>query len=128
MGELCPGRYGEGTMPKSDVRRRNFLKGAPPAAGAALPPPLAQKAEAAPVRPLPKSVRLPDLVVETLPPKADPITQTSSGGDFMIDVIKTLDFEYFAINPASSFRGIQEAMINHGQNKAPEILTCPHEE
>src|ERR1700733_2094042 len=128
MGELCPGRYGEGTMPKSDVRRRNFLKGATLAGAAALTPPLAQTAAAAPIRPPAKSVRLPDLVVETLPPKDDPVTQTSSGGDFMIDVVKTLDFEYFAINPASSFRDIQETSINHGQNKAPEILTCPHEE
>jgi len=119
-------------MPKRrepDVRRRNFLKGATLAGAAALTPPLAGKAEAAPpVGMPPKSVPLPNLVVETLPPRANPVNQTTSGGDFMVDVLKTLDLEYCAINPASSFRGIQEAMINHGNNKAPEILTCTHEE
>jgi len=43
-------------------------------------------------------------------------------------VLKSLDFEYCAINPASSFRGLQEAIINHGGNARPELLTCPHEE
>ena len=56
------------------------------------------------------------------------MTQTSSGGDFMVDVLKTLDIDYCAINCASSFRGIQEAMINYGNNTKPEILTCTHEE
>jgi acetolactate synthase I/II/III large subunit len=35
---------------------------------------------------------------------------------------------YVAINPASSFCGLQEAIINYGQNTKPEILTCNHEE
>ena len=56
------------------------------------------------------------------------MTQTSSGGDFMVDVFKTLDIEYLAMNCASSFRGLHEAVLNHGNNKKPEILTCPHEE
>jgi acetolactate synthase I/II/III large subunit len=118
-------------MPKRnqpDVRRRNFLKGATLAGAAALTPPLAGAAAAAPLRPPAKSLPRPDFVVETLPPRPDPVTQTSSGGDFMVDVLKTLDFEYFAINPASSFRGIQEAIVNHGKNTQPELLTCTHEE
>ncbi len=56
------------------------------------------------------------------------MTQTSSGGDFMVDVLKSLDFDYVAINPASSFRGLHEAIINYGKNTKPEILTCNHEE
>ena len=50
------------------------------------------------------------------------------GGDFMVDVIKSLDFEYVAANPGSSFRGIHESIINYGGNTKPEFLTCCHEE
>jgi acetolactate synthase-1/2/3 large subunit len=32
------------------------------------------------------------------------------------------------MNCASSFRGLHEAVLNHGGNTKPEILTCPHEE
>ena len=50
------------------------------------------------------------------------------GSDFMVDVIKSLGFEYLASNPGSSFRGLHESIINYGGNKAPEFLTCCHEE
>ena len=50
------------------------------------------------------------------------------GADFMVDVIKSLGFEYVAANPGSSFRGIHESLINYGGNAAPELLTCLHEE
>ena len=46
----------------------------------------------------------------------------------MVDVIKTLGIEYCAANPGSSFRGLQESLINYGGNKSPEWLTCTHEE
>src|SRR5215831_14039227 len=68
------------------------------------------------------------IAVETLPPSKDPVNQTSSGGDFMVDVLKTLNFDYLAMNCASAFRGIHESFINYGKNTKPEILTCPHEE
>jgi acetolactate synthase I/II/III large subunit len=50
------------------------------------------------------------------------------GSDFMVDVIKTLDIKYLPANPASSFRGIHESLINYGKNTMPEFLTCMHEE
>ena len=40
----------------------------------------------------------------------------------------TLDIDYLAMNCASSFRGLHEAVINYGKNVRPEILTCNHEE
>ena len=46
----------------------------------------------------------------------------------MLDVIKSLGFEYVAANPGSSFRGLHESIINYGGNKSPELLTCCHEE
>src|SRR4051812_33817705 len=42
------------------------------------------------------------------------------GSDFMVDVIKSLGFEYICANPGSSFRGLHESIINYGGNKAPE--------
>jgi thiamine pyrophosphate-dependent acetolactate synthase large subunit-like protein len=50
------------------------------------------------------------------------------GSDFMVDVIKTLDIKYVPANPASSYRGIHESLINYGKNTMPEFLTCMHEE
>ena len=46
----------------------------------------------------------------------------------MVDVIKSLDFEYVAANPGSSFRGLHESIVNYGGNTAPEFITCCHEE
>jgi acetolactate synthase-1/2/3 large subunit len=45
-----------------------------------------------------------------------------------VDVLKSLNFDYIASNPGSSFRGIHESIINYGSNKMPEFLTCCHEE
>ncbi len=50
------------------------------------------------------------------------------GSDFMVDVLKALDFDYLALNPGSAFRGLHESILNFGGNSAPEILTCVHEE
>src|ERR1700730_12945357 len=109
------------------VRRRRFLKGAAVAGAAALTPPVAARAQPRAPRPAAKAMA-PNLVVESLPPPKDPVTQTSSGGDFLAAVWKSLDFDYITINPASSFRGLQEAIINYGKNTKPELITCTHEE
>jgi acetolactate synthase-1/2/3 large subunit len=50
------------------------------------------------------------------------------GSDFMIDVIRTLDIDYVAANPGSSFRSLHESLVNYGGNRRPELLTCLHEE
>ncbi len=119
-------------MPKhrrtSGIGRRNFLKGATLASAAAVAPQV--PAQAMPMAP-PAAARVtprPDLIAETLPPSADPIQQSSSGGDFMVDVLKTLDFDYITMTPASSYRGIHEALVNYGKNTKPEMITAVHEE
>lgn len=50
------------------------------------------------------------------------------GSDFMVDVIKSLGLKYLTTNAGSSFRGLHESLVNYGQNQAPELLTCLHEE
>jgi acetolactate synthase I/II/III large subunit len=119
--------------PSPDPDRRKFLKGATLAGAAALTPVAAEAqvnagasgpvtaAKAAGPGPI-------QIAVETQLPERDPVNQTTSGGDFMVDVLKTLDIDYLAMNCASSFRGLHEAVINHAGNVKPEILTCPHEE
>jgi thiamine pyrophosphate-dependent acetolactate synthase large subunit-like protein len=46
----------------------------------------------------------------------------------MVDVFKSLGFDYVCANPGSSFRGLHESFINHGGNQSPELITCCHEE
>ena len=110
------------------IGRRGFLKGAGAAAaatGAAMggtAPAAAQ--QTASTTPAP----MPNIAAETLPPTPDSQQQTSSGGDFMVDVLKTIGFDYVTQTPASTFRGLHEAIINYGENKSPELLSCAHEE
>jgi acetolactate synthase I/II/III large subunit len=110
--------------------RRNFLKGASlVGAAAAITAPEAAKAiPGAPQERLKAAIPGPlQIAAETMPPANDPVNQTSSGGDFMVDVLNSLGIEYLAINCASSYRGLHEAVVNHGNNK-PEIITCVHED
>jgi len=51
-----------------------------------------------------------------------------AGSDLMVDALKQLGIDYVAANPGSSFRGLQESIINYGGNSKPELLTCLHEE
>jgi acetolactate synthase I/II/III large subunit len=112
------------------IARRNFLKGATLASAAALAPPTAANAlPSAPKANLKAAVPGPmQMAVETQPPSKDPVNQSSSGGDFMVDVFKTLDIDYLSMNCASSFRGLHEAVVNNANNTKPEILNCPHED
>ena len=112
------------------VNRRDFLKSAAAtsaAAGAAAFVPAAAANAQTPAASVPAAA--PIAPRETDPPgEAEVLTTDRPGGDFMVDVLKSLNFEYVASNPGSSFRGIHESIINYGGNAAPEFLTCCHEE
>jgi acetolactate synthase-1/2/3 large subunit len=56
------------------------------------------------------------------------MTTERPGADFMTDVIKSFGFEYVCANPGSSFRSLHESIVNYGGNRAPEFITCCHEE
>src|SRR3954468_4320592 len=104
-------------MRKTSVGRRRFLKQAA-VTGAAI---VAVDSEA------------PKALAQTVAREADPagtdaLTTDRPGGDFMVDVLKSLDLEFVAANPGSSFRGLHESLINYGGNRAPEFITCCHEE
>jgi acetolactate synthase I/II/III large subunit len=63
-----------------------------------------------------------------IPPELPQLTAKMPGSDFMVDVCKTLGFDYIAACPGSTFRALQESFINYGKNKVPEWLTSLHEE
>jgi len=62
------------------------------------------------------------------PPRESSRIVEHPASDFMVDVIKSLGFDYVAVNPGSSFEGLHESIINYGANTMPELLTCCHEE
>jgi acetolactate synthase I/II/III large subunit len=110
------------------VKRRQFFKGATLAGAAAFAAPLAAQSPAQSPPPRP-AVPLPDRAAEAaVPPALEVLTEGKSGSDFMVDCLKNLGFAYMAANPASSFRGLHESLINYGNNVNPEFLTCSHEE
>src|SRR5499427_4830599 len=118
---------------KISVGRRGFLKRAAAGAAAALavkPGAASAQTPSEAVRPAvpPASARTVALETSTPEPRADVYTTDRPGADFMVDVLKTLDFDYIFANPGSSFRGLQESFINYGKNTKPEWITCCHEE
>ena len=86
---------------------------ATPALPAAVPPTPAQLA--AETQALPRTRAVEAYIVE------------HPGSDYMVDVLRALDIEYCASNCGSSFEGLQESIVNHGDNRMPEFLTCLHE-
>src|SRR5690348_3428042 len=107
---------------KSLVGRRSFLQNVAAAGAATLVAPkgvvqarpAAAGSRPAPLPPLPESDPAPEVGV---------LTEGRSGSDFMVDVMKSLGFEYVFANPGSSFRGLHESVINYGGNKDPEFIT-----
>ncbi|MBL8643434.1 MAG: twin-arginine translocation signal domain-containing protein, partial [Rhodospirillaceae bacterium] len=113
---------------QSDVGRRGFLKAAA-TAGAAVPLAAASPAQAEAKKA--NSVAPPthqQIAAETQNPKVTGSVNGQPGSDFMVEVMQSLGIQYVASNPGSSFRGLQESIINFGGNTAPEFLTCLHEE
>jgi acetolactate synthase-1/2/3 large subunit len=119
---------------RGGVDRRAFLKSASAGAAALVAAPLASQAESAaqatapgkrnataPIARVAKDIGEPQGAAEAL-------TVERPGSDFMVDVIKSLGFEYVCSNPGNTFRGLHESLINYGGNQKPEFITCLHEE
>src|SRR6204780_2903575 len=109
--------------------RRRFLKGAAASAAALA----AGTSPAAAQQPASRRVTPPSasaLAEETgaVSSSVEVLTADRPGADFMVDVLKSLGFEYICANPGSSFRALHESIVNYGGNKAPELITCCHEE
>jgi acetolactate synthase I/II/III large subunit len=124
---------------KHSVDRREFLKGATAGAAAAAfaANPLAAQAKEIAAHDSPAararnaSAPLPQVYRDVKAADAsniDVLTVDRPGSDFMVDVIKTIGFEYVCANPGNTFRSLHESIINYGNNQAPEFITCCHEE
>ena len=116
------------------MQRRKFLKRGALAGAAALVTPggMAEAQTAAPAPAVGAETVSPVVTIgaETAAPADVQVLADNErcGSDFMVDVIKSLGFEYICANPGSSFRGLHESIINYGGNTAPEFITCCHEE
>ena len=115
---------------RPEVSRRKFLAGVAVAGaaatasnGASAAPPVAAGRAPTAVRPTARQIAAEAGVVNEMKPVAG-----RANSDFMVDVLKTLDIDYCYSNPASSFRGLHESLINYGKNTKPEFITCMHEE
>ncbi len=118
-------------MPPSEVNpvaiskksgRRGFLRGAAAGAAAMVAKPAisaAQQVRAAAPANAAEAVAAPATEARTI---------DRPGSDFMVDVVKSLGFEYVFAMPGSSFAGFHESVINYGGNQDPEYITCCHEE
>ena len=93
-----------------NMERRNFLKRGMLAGAAAIVAPAAAAAQQAP----------------GTPPEDEVLTTDSCGSDYMVDVIKSLGFEYVCANPGSSLWGMQESILIYGGNRNPEFVTNCH--
>ena len=113
---------------RDSLDRRHFLKGtAAGAAALAVEVPTAKAQQAETRRGAPSAQAL---AAETgaVPAAAEVLTTDHPGSDFMVDILKSLGFEYVCANPGSSFRALHESIVNYGGNKSPELITCCHEE
>ena len=116
---------------RTKLNRRKFLAGVTIAGAAA--PQLANAAvvaDAPAAKPRRSAVRPSAQVAaaEVGTPAVPAMPEGTPASDFMVDVVKSLDIAYVPCNPADSFRGLHESLINYGGNKKPEFLTCTHEE
>ncbi len=115
----------ERAVPEKNVEdRRNFLKMAAGGAAAIVAGAQGMAAQNAPVQ---TAMATAPAAVDVSDPYEGMITE-HPGSDFMVDVFKSIGFDYIASNPGASFRALQESLINYGKNRAPEWLTCCHEE
>ncbi len=119
---------------EASVERRQFLKQGTLAGAAALigPAGVSDAQAQAGTEAAEQSITTPIMTAEAeaMSPASVQVigADERSGSDFMVDVIKSLDFDYICANPGSSFRGLHESIINYGGNESPELITCCHEE
>jgi len=113
------------------MERRRFLRAGGLVGAAALVAPTEIVGAQPTVQPPSRPPATPVMTMEreaASPDEVEVLTTESSGSDFMVDVVKSLGFDYICANPGSSFRGLHESVINYGGNQSPELLTCCHEE
>src|ERR1700743_1611733 len=109
------------------LHRRRFLKAMAAAGGASIAAP--QSARAQNATPPRDSTPMPTAATQAKerehPPEVEKLTTEKTGSDFMVDVCKTLDLDYIASCPGSTFRGFQGSFTHYRQNKKADRAPVP---
>jgi acetolactate synthase-1/2/3 large subunit len=123
---------------RSKAGRRGFLKGVALGGVAAASAPLTsiaqtgKKADGAPPDANPDQPRPAGPVIPSQESMSrdEGLTYQSCGGDYMVDVMRSLGIEYFAAIPGNTFMGVHESVVNYGMMTSPTLRTicCMHEE
>lgn len=50
------------------------------------------------------------------------------GSDVVASLLREFEIPYFALVPGSSFRGLQDSLVNYLGNRDPQMVVCLHEE
>jgi acetolactate synthase-1/2/3 large subunit len=50
------------------------------------------------------------------------------GSDAVAELLRRYGFEYAFLNPGSSFRGLQDSLVNYNANKTPKVILGLHED
>jgi thiamine pyrophosphate-dependent acetolactate synthase large subunit-like protein len=123
------------TDKSADISRRTFLGTSAGAAAASLlgnnRTAEAQTASSADRTDLPgQSAEAAERDVGGARPSAAVRAAQRPGSDLMVQVLRDLEIEYIAANPAASFEGLQESIINYGDtpNEMPQFISALHEE
>jgi acetolactate synthase I/II/III large subunit len=108
--------------------RRNFLKSAAVVGAAALSvPALSGAAQQSPHAVLPPP-RTDAEETNAVPQPVEGLTFERSGSDHIVDVFKSIGFEYAPFVSGNDFAALQESLTNYGGNQSPQLLTVLHEE
>ena len=107
---------------RNPVGRRDFFKGAALGAASLVVAGGTTEADARPAPPR-SAVLLPTEAQAqaesgAATPTVEVVKQPAS--DFMLDVLRKLDFDYAALNPGSAFAGLHESILSHGGNRMPD--------
>ena len=122
------------------VGRRDFLQGVALSGVATLAAPVAGEAQTADTGevpanrtgdgPRPPRTTEPSAASQEFTAREEGITYSSCGGDYMVDVLRSLSIDYFAATPGNTFMGLHEAVINYGMLTDPPLrsICTMHEE
>jgi thiamine pyrophosphate-dependent acetolactate synthase large subunit-like protein len=53
--------------------------------------------------------------------------QPEWGSDVVADLLRALEIEYVSVMPGSTFRGLQDSLVNYTGNVCPTLILCTHE-
>ena len=117
--------------------RRNFLKGVAlggitATATATMAQEPIQGPPSGTPSPSPNTPRSPGPVTDLneRTPRDRQLTYATCGGDYMVDVMRSLGIEYMASTPSNTMLGLHEAIVNYGMVSDPKLtfITTVHEE